>query len=231
MTTANRELQPRDGWMPAIAMLTIALLSMAALLNGVGAVGVMAPAHPGKGQFVEVAPLSAAEQVAFAGVDRAIERLHLEASGQPEQFEAYEPLLLALAESLPTDPDGTVLARVQKLLSGSLPDPAATDIMAVLPSFLSYQQAEKALLGLSWGVYGGIEGAYLHTQIQNALRETILGEAVTADLYSTSYRMTEIHLVRQMLMERQDLNEEEKRRRIQEQMEALRTQDQPESTE
>lgn len=225
MTTANRELHSNDSWLPAIAMLAVALLMVAALLNGVGAVGVMASADPESGHAVVVTPLAPGEQLPFAEADRAIERLYLSDSGRSEEFEAYERLLLALAESLPARPDEASLARASELLSKSLPAPAAEDVIAVLPSFLSYQQAEKALLGLSPGAPGNIEGAYLHLRLQDALRETILGEQVADQLYSASYRMTEIHLARQMLMQRQDLDEEEKRRRIREQVEALRLQE------
>lgn len=228
MTTANRELRPTDSWLPAIAMLTIALLAVAALLNGVGTVGVMGAAHPDSGHHVAVSPLPPAEQLPFAEADRAIERLFLSDSGRSDEFEAYERLLLALSESLPAKPDEASLARAGELLSKSLPAPAADDVITVLPSFLRYQQAEKALLGLSPGAPGDIEGAYLHLRLQNALRHTILGEQVTEQLYSASYRMTELHLARQMLMQRQDLEEEEKRRLIQEQMEALRRQENPE---
>lgn len=225
MTTANRELRPSDSWMPAIAMLTIALLVVAALLNGVGTVGVMASSAPDRGHHIEMPTLNPSQRLPFAEADRAIERLHLSGLGHPEEFEAYESLLLALAESMPAAPDDVALARAGELLSRSLPAPAAEEVMAILPSFLSYQQAEKAMLGLSPGAPGDIEGAYLHLRLQDALRDTILGEPVADKLYSTRYRMTEIHLARQMLMQRQDLDEEEKRRLIREQTEALRLQE------
>lgn len=227
MTTANRELLPRDSWMSAIAMLAVALLAVAVLLNGVGNVGVMAPPHPGGGRHVELPALTSAEQFSFAGAGRAIKRLKLPESGRAEQFEAYEQLLLALAESLPVTPQNATLDRADLLLTKSLPVAAANEVTAVLPSFLRYRQAEKTLLGLSPGAPGDIEGAYLHLQLQNALRNTILGEEVAAKLYGTSYRMTEIHLVRRMLMQRQDLDEDEKRLLIREQMDTLTTEDAP----
>jgi hypothetical protein len=215
--------------MPAIALLTVALLAVAALLNGIGAVGVMAPPQAGAGQHVELPALSSAEQLTFSEVDRAIQRLDLQESGRAEPFEAYEQLLLALAEALPVTPDDAALERASLLLSKSLPAPAASEVVAVLPSFLRYQQTEKTLMGLSPGAPGDIEGAYLHLQLQNALlRDTLLGEPVSAKLYSTRYRMTRIHLLRRMLMQRQDLEEDEKRRLIRQQMEALRGQGNPE---
>lgn len=168
------------------------------------------------------------EPLPFAEADRAIERLYLSDSGRSDEFEAYERLLLALSESLSEKPDNASLARAGELLAKSLPAPAAEDVIAVLPPFLHYQRAEKALLGLSPGAAGDIEGAYLHLRLQNALRNAILGEQMTEQLYSASYRMTEIHLAQQMLMQRQDLDEEEKRRLIREQMEALRLQENPE---
>ena len=228
MTTANRELLSPDSRMPAIALLTVALLAVAALLNGIGAVGVMAPPQAGAGQQIELPALSSAEQITFAEVDRAIQRLDLPESGRAEPFEAYEQLLLALAGALPVTPDNTALERASLLLSKSLPAPAVNEVMAVLPSFLRYQQAEKTLIELSPGAPGDIEGAYLHLQLQNALRDTLLGEPVSAKLYSTRYRMTRIHLLRRMLMQRQDLDEHEKRRLIRQQMEALRDQGHPE---
>ncbi|MFC4260771.1 hypothetical protein ACFOZ5_17275 [Marinobacter lacisalsi] len=228
MTTANRELQPGDSWMPAIAMLAIALLVIAALLNGIGTVGVMASASPDRGHHIAMPSLNPAQRLPFAKADRAIERLHLSGLGHPEEFEAYESLLLALAESLPATPDEVALARAGELLSRSLPAPAAEDVIAMLPSFLSYQQTEKALLGLSPGAPGDIEGAYLHLRLQDALRDTILGERIADQLYSVSYRMTETHMARQMLMQRKDLDEDEKRRLIREQMDALRLQENPE---
>ncbi|WP_328188794.1 hypothetical protein [Marinobacter sp. OP 3.4] len=221
MTIVDRELRPRDSWMPAIAMLTVALLGVAALLNGIGPVGVMAGAHSGGGHVVTLPALAPEEQVAFAGVDQAIERLHLTDAERPEQFEAYENLLLAVTESLPAKPDEAALARVRELLDRSLPPPAARDVAGVLPSFLAYRRAEESLLELTPGAPRTAEGAYLHLQLQDALRRTFLGNDLTTKLYSASYRMIDTHLVRQMLMEREDLEEAEKRRLIREQMEAL----------
>lgn len=224
MTNAGRGPRARESWMPATAMLAIALLAVAAMLNGVGAVGVMAPSHPGHSGLVAPEGLARGEQVAFAGADRAIERLYLADSGRPERFEAYEGLLQALAESLPANPGEPALDRVGVLLARSLPAPAVDDLTAMLPSFLEYQEAEQAWLRLSPVAPGSVEGAYLHLRLQHALRETILGAQVAKKLYSDSYRMTEVHLVRRMLMLRDDLGEEEKRRLIRQQMEALTVQ-------
>ncbi|MFL1404689.1 hypothetical protein ACJO2E_05005 [Marinobacter sp. M1N3S26] len=221
MTTVDREFRPRDSWMPAIAMLTVALLGVAALLNGVGPVGVMSGSHSGGGHYVALPALAAEEQVVFAGVDQAIERLHLTDMERPEQFEAYESLLLAVAESLPVSPGEAALTRVSELLDRSLPAPAARDVADVLPSFLAYLRAEESLLGLTPGAPRTVEGAYLHLQLQDALRRIFLGDDLTTRLYSTSYHMIDTHLVRQILMERTDLEESEKQRLIREQMEAL----------
>ncbi len=207
-------------WMPAMVMLTLALLVVASLLNGIGRVGVMAQA-PGAGRHIEALVLPDSEQIPFASVDRAISRLDLDDSERAQPFEAYEQVLLALAEALPPQPDEAAFRRARTLLSGSLPAPAASDLATLLPGFLRYQRAEDGLLELTPAGPSGIEAAYLHLQLQNALRRTTLGEQVTERLYRSSHRMTEAHLVRQLLMDREDLDESEKQRRIREHMEAL----------
>lgn len=224
MTTMDKLLPPRDSWMPAFAMLTVALVTVAAMLNGVGPVGVMASAHSGDGHYVELPALSSDEQIDFSRVDRTLSRLDLTESGRPGQFEEYEGLLLDLAEALPADPGVATLARVGQLLARSLPAPAANELMDILPTFLAYRRAEDSLLGLTPGAPRSIEGAWLHLQLQDALRRTILGEELTTKLYSNSYRMMDMHMVRQMLMQREDLGEEEKRQLIREQMEAFSAQ-------
>lgn len=224
MTTANRGGRPRDSWLTATAMLAFALVVVAALLNGVGQVGVMAPASPGTGRYLVAPELTPQERVPFARVDRAIKRLRLDDTGRAEPFEAYEPLLLALSESLSGHRDERALQRARLLLSRSLPAPANEDVSAMLPAFLDYQRAERALLGLSPGAPAGIEAAYWHLQMQQALRETILGESVADKLYRTSYLMTKAHLVRRLLMLREDLDEDEKRQLIRQQNEALMVQ-------
>lgn len=231
MSTVGRDIQTRDSWMPVIAMLTIALLAVAALLNGVGGVGVAAMPQQADGHYVELPDLSAAEKVLYADVEDAIERLDLSESGRPESYETYEPLLVALSESLTIPLDQATLARTEKVLSRSLSAEAVEDVVAVLPSFLEYQQAESTLLGLTPGVPRSIEGAYLHLRIQEALRRTFLGEDVADNLYSTHYRMTETHLVRQILMQREDLGEEERRRLIRQQIEAMQIPQSEESAE
>lgn len=219
MTTVDGAFRPGNSWMPAIAMLTVALLGVAALLNGVGTVGVMSGAHSGGGHSVALPALPPEEQVVFARVDQAIRRLHLTDAERPEEFEAYENLLLAVTESLPATPDEAALARVRTLLDRSLPPPAARDLIEMLPVFLAYRRAEESLLELTPGAPRTVEGAYLHLQLQNALRRSFLGVDLTTKLYGARYRMIDSHLVRQMLMEREDLEEDEKRRLIREQME------------
>ena len=213
--------RPRDGWLPAAAMLAITLVVVAALQNGIGTVGVMAPVGAAAGTMVRPPELPPAQRVPFDRVDRAIKGLRLEGSGRPEQFEAYERLLEALAHTLPAQPDAATLARTRKLLSASLPAPATNDIMGVLPDFLAYRRAEVSLLGLSPGAVGNAESAWLHLELQHALRQAILGAEITERLYGTTYRMTQMHLVHQLLMQRQDLPEDRKRRLLKEQMEAL----------
>lgn len=221
MTSPHRPPRFSDSRMPGLALLAIALLLVAALLNGVGPVGVTAPAHSGSGHYIAAGTLGPEEKIPFQRVDRAIERLHLDADGRPDEFEAYEGVLLALAEALPMQPGDAALARVSTLLNKSLPAPAAGDLSTLMPDFLAYHRAEHSLLGLAPGGPRSAEEAYVHLRIQDALRRTTLGEDTADRLYRTSHQMTETHLLRQLLMERDDLSEEEKQRLIREQMEAL----------
>lgn len=221
MRTNHRPLFARAHWLPALVMLTVSLLLVAALLNGVGRIGVMSAANPGAGRFAAPVEPEGSEEIAFARVDRAIERIDPDGDGRPGADEAYEQVLTALAETLPDQPDQPAIRRAGFLLARSLPAPVAEDIADMLPGFLRYHHAERSLLGLAPAGPGSVEGAYVHLRLQHALRRTTLGEAVTDRLFRTTRRMTEAHLVRQLLSEREDLDDSEKQRLIRQQMEAL----------
>lgn len=221
MKTNHRALFARVRWLPTLVMLTVALLLVAAWLNGVGRIGVMSAASPGAGHFTAPVELEDSEEIAFARVDRAIERIDPDDQGHPDAYEAYEQVLAALAEALPDQPEQSAIRRAGFLLARSLPAPVADDIAGILPGYLRYHHAERGLLGLAPAGPGRIEGAYVRLQLQHALRRATLGEAATDRLYRTTQRMTEAHLVRQLLSEREDLDDSEKQRLIRQQMESL----------
>ncbi|MGM0571045.1 lipase secretion chaperone [Marinobacter sp.] len=219
MPTSSQARLPAPRWLMAQAMLTVALLLLAWWFNGVGAVGVMADPDPGPGRYLRSERLAPGEQIDFARVDRAISRLRLGEDGRAEQFEAYGDVLHALSNALSFQADG--IHRANHLLRASLPEGAAQDLAGVLTDFLAYRHLEQSLLELSPGGPGTAEGAWVQLRFQEALRRSVLGQDVANRLYGTTHRMTEMHLVQQLVMQRDDLDEAGKQRLIRQHREAL----------
>lgn len=208
-------------WLPVSAVLMVVLLAVAWLTGGAGPAGVSAEPSAGAGRYIYPDALTAGEQFEFAGVDRAIGRLHLGPDGKAEQYEAYGDVLQALGDALPARPGDDAIARASLLLQESLPGGAARELVRVLPDFLTYQALERSLLELTPDGPGNAEDAWIQFVLQKALRRAVLGESVANGLYETAHRMTEIHLVRQLVMQRQDLDEDQKQRLIRQHMDAL----------
>ncbi|SFR83056.1 lipase chaperone protein [Marinobacter daqiaonensis] len=223
MMNSYRDVPAFGNWMPALAMLALTLLAVAALLNGIGRLGVMATPDPGRGQYLSPQSPALAERVDFSQVDRTIRRLPVDEQGNSDSLASLEPLLMALSAALKDAPvvSGPALERAQFLLRRSLPRETARPVNAILPDFLRYQRAETALFHYRLKGPQSIEAAYAQSMMQQALRRMTLGPDVADALYGQIHRLTGIHLLRQMLMEREDLADEEKQEMLRQQMEAL----------
>lgn len=212
---------PASRWPQACALLTATLLGAAALFTGAGREGVAAAPDPGAGHYVYPEALMAGERIDFTAADRAIGRLRLTEHGTAEQFEAYEDVLQAISDVLPPDADEAALNRALYLIRVSLPEGASQELSAMLPGFVRYRRLEHALLELTPDGAGNAEGAWLQLQLQQALRRSMLGEEVAGRLYEATYRMTEIHLVHQLVMQREDLDDAARQNLIRQHMDAL----------
>ncbi len=208
-------------WPQVCALLTATLIGAAALFTGVGREGVAAAPDPGAGRYISPETLMASERIDFTAAERAIGRLRLTEHGVAEQFEAYEDVLQAVSDVLPPDADEASLKRALYLIQVGLPTGASQELAALLPGFVRYQRLEHALLELTPDGAGNAEGAWLQLQLQQALRRSMLGEEVADRLYEATYRMTEIHLVHQLVMQRDDLDDAARQNLIRRHMDAL----------
>lgn len=231
MTTSEMDPRIQSSRMPALGMLTLALLMVAALLNGVGSVGVTAGPDEGNGRFTPLKELTATEKIPFDRIDRALARLPLTEEGDIEIFEAFEPALASLTDELIiTSPDAEVrLQRAHLLIDRSLPPKAAVQLTDALPEYLQYQRVERLLKVSRVTPLATLEGAYVELLTQDALRRVALGPERADQLYQNTFGMTEMHLARQLLMQRDDLSREQKQELMEQQSDALAGPDDEES--
>ncbi len=235
MNTSDTDLQASGSdWLPAMAAVVLAVLAVAVLLNGAGHAGIVVAASEGVGRSFTAPRLSADEQVPFGKVDRALGRLDISEDGQMAEDEMLEPVLEALVEAISAGKrahgeESEALGRVRFLLEKSLPPAVADQFVALLPDYLSYRRAEQAMIWFrGWRSPGSIEEAYVQHLVQHQLRRVALGESATQRLFQATFRLTDMHFSRQMLMRRNDLDEDEKRHLMDAQVEALAPPGRPE---
>lgn len=214
MPTVLHPRSPVSRWLVVAALVTLVLLSTAWLLHGIGAAGVTAAPDPGAGGYIRPEVLTASEQVAFARADRAISRLRLGEDGNAVEYEAYGDVLQVLSEILPASRDAAAIRRAKHLLRSSLPEGAGQELANLLSPYLRYRHLEQSMLELIPDGAGNAESAWVQLRLQYSLRRAILGEEVAGRLYETAHRMTELHLVRQLIMQREDLDDDQKQRLI-----------------
>lgn len=133
---------------------------------------------------------AAVRALAAADVERAVARLHFDASGQLVIDTETESILGAAAEVLPVEPDADALARLGLLLRKQFPPEQGEQVETLLHGYLNYRRAKLAWLEHASEPRNIAEEAERFATL-SALQDRELGASLANRLYGEHRRLAE----------------------------------------